>query len=627
MNKQIITIATILFSIIYANASDDFSDFLNEIENTTKIATKNKINADYAPGIITILKSDDLKRRGIKNFYEAIQLIPSIDIHISPTGTKNMIIRGVGGITGSGKTKIMINGVGQNSNASGIIHYNLPIDIIDTIEVIRGPASALYGEYAFSGVINIITKKEITSVFDLKSSNGNTAGTTYFYKQKDLVINAILSYTNDKGVEPLAQAKVINYMSVPPTITTKTHNIETLRKEQNFILNIKYNDFIANIALNKAKKGEFYGLVSTLPNNNNKENFIYDYKTIELLNQFKINSNLSITPKIGYFDYDYYMDSTFPPSISTSKYTKKYLILDNLYNYKSNELLIGAEYSTIKEKTNSLNTRDLSAIYVHDNIKLSNKFSINSGIRYEYYNDNNNDKLTNYILPRVATIYKYNNSIFKFQYGQAYRAPTFLEGSNIDSERISTYEMQYILKNGNNQFLTTLFHSTIKNLIIKDPTISRTIAYKNENEDIVSKGIELEFVYNFDNNFLVNSNISYSDVYYKKTKQNLINYSKILSNISLSYLPYSRFSSTINLRYIGSQNRDILDTREKLKAQVITDVIFKYLLHKAQDNVELLFGIKNISDINIKSPSKIGTIDDDLVYDQRELFIGVTYKF
>ncbi len=618
-------------------ASDEFSDFLDVLEETTQIATKNKVNADYAPGIITILKSEDLKRMGIKDFYEALRLIPSIDIKISPTGTKNIVTRGIGGITGSGKTKIMINGVGQNSNASGIIHFNLPMETIDRIEVIRGPASALYGEYAFNGTINIITKKDQNSIFYLNSSNGYLSGAVVNYKQDDLNINAIISKTEDKGIE----------VTATDSIATRKQ-IETLRNDQNFIANIVYKDFTANIALNKAKKGEFYGISSLLPTADDKENFVYDYKTIEMSNKFNITNNFSIEPKVGFLKYDYFMDITkmAAPIIVDANivYIKKYFMLDGYYNYNNHTIITGIEKSKTDEtksassstnkitnittptikSNNNYSVRTVDSVYLQDNIAVTNKLDLNLGIRYENYNDKFNTKLTNSTLPRIASVYRIDDSnILKLQYAKAYRPPTFLEGIRVEPEIINTYELQYIYKKNNQQFQGTIFHSIVKKLIIN----TAGSIYINKNEDIVSEGVELEYLYDFNNEYLLNSNISYNNVYEKDTKQNLENYSKVLANLSLSYLPYSRFSSTLFVRYVGSQDRIATDTRNNLKAQYTADISFKYLPYKIKNNMEVLFGIKNITDVNVKSPSSINTIENDLVYSQREYFIGITYKF
>ena len=624
--KKYIFINSLLLTCLYANQSDfnSFNDLLKEMELTTQIATKNKVAPMYAPGIITILQGDDLKRMGIKDFYDALRLIPSIDIDISSSGTKNIITRGVGGIVGSGKTKIMINGIGQNIDASGLFHINLPIDLIKRIEVIRGPASALYGEYAFSGVINIITKNTNT-VFYEKSTHGYTTGTNLSYKKNDLSITVNLSYVDDEGINPQAT----NTLNI-------TKEVGTSRESQNFISTIKYKDFTANIALNKAKKDEFYGLLSTIPADDGKKHFSYDYKNIELSNRFTINDKFSLEPKIGYFNYKYWMDSTFPVAKANNTYNKKYYMIDSFYSLNTHQLISGFEYSKTDEEDSNINKRVLNAVYIQDNIKLTDKLTANFGLRYETYDDKANSKLGNTILPRVATVYNYDDvNIYKFQYSKGYRAPTFLEDmyTSLLPENIYTYELQHIYNKRNYKLQTTLFYSIIEDLISKNSG-----NYINENDSIISRGVEFEYKIDY-NDILFNYNISYTDAYKKATKEDLKNYSKILSNVSLSYLPYSKFSTTINGRYIGAKSRDILDGRDKLKAQSIFDIVFKYL---PKNNIEVLFGVKNIFDNIIYSPSNtpktivvpfpapgytISTLNDDFIESQRESFVKVTYKF
>ena len=128
---------------IIAEEDNSFNDFMEVMEETTELANKNKIGADHAPGIISVLTHDDMKRVGVNNLYDALELLPNVEVVVNKTGTRNLVFRGIGAIDGSGKIKIMLNGVEQNSAASGIVHFDLPIDIIDRIEVIRGPASAL----------------------------------------------------------------------------------------------------------------------------------------------------------------------------------------------------------------------------------------------------------------------------------------------------------------------------------------------------------------------------------------------------------------------------------------------------------------------------------------------------
>ena len=121
------------------------------LEQESELATKSKKNIDYLPGLITVLQQNELKRFGFQTVREALELVPGIDFSL-----KGLIVRGIGNAYISGKTKIMLNGVALNdtttSSASSILQ--LPVEMVERIEVIRGPGSALYGEYAYSGIIN-----------------------------------------------------------------------------------------------------------------------------------------------------------------------------------------------------------------------------------------------------------------------------------------------------------------------------------------------------------------------------------------------------------------------------------------------------------------------------------------
>ncbi len=293
------------FCTVYAQdieMQDNFDDFMQVMEETTELANKNKIGADHAPGIINILKYDDLKRMGVNNLYEALELLPNVEVVVNQSGTRNIIFRGIGGVDGSGKIKVMIDSIEQNSAASGIVHFNLPIDIIQRIEIIRGPASAMYGEYAFTGVINIITKDDANHLYARYiSDNVSSSGTIVNYKDNDFSINTIFNYSYGDGYEPIA----IDSRGV-------TGKVETLRGDKSLLSKIKYKNLKLNIALNEAEKGEMWGISSSgaLPDNDGNENFIYDYRTVELSYKFNISDKSYIEPTFGYFKYLYFFNAT-----------------------------------------------------------------------------------------------------------------------------------------------------------------------------------------------------------------------------------------------------------------------------------------------------------------------------
>ncbi len=118
-----------------------------------------------APASISVITQEDLTKRPYMTLLDAVRDIEGIDVGETrdKTGQGSISMRGMG----SDYTLILVDGKRQNNhgdiypNNFGGNQFNHipPLDAIERIEVIRGPASTLYGADAMGGVINIITKK------------------------------------------------------------------------------------------------------------------------------------------------------------------------------------------------------------------------------------------------------------------------------------------------------------------------------------------------------------------------------------------------------------------------------------------------------------------------------------
>lgn len=120
-----------------------------------------------APASISVITAEELQRRPYMTLLDAVRDLEGVDIGETrdKTGQGSISIRGMG----SDYTLILINGRRQNNhgdiypNNFGGNQFNHipPLDSIERIEVVRGPASTLYGADAMGGVINIITKRSL----------------------------------------------------------------------------------------------------------------------------------------------------------------------------------------------------------------------------------------------------------------------------------------------------------------------------------------------------------------------------------------------------------------------------------------------------------------------------------
>lgn len=118
-----------------------------------------------APASISVISREELAKRPYMTLIDAVRDLEGVDVGetADKTGQKTISIRGMG----ADYTLVLIDGRRQNNhgdiypNSFGGNQFNHipPLDMIERIEVIRGPASTLYGADALGGVINIITRK------------------------------------------------------------------------------------------------------------------------------------------------------------------------------------------------------------------------------------------------------------------------------------------------------------------------------------------------------------------------------------------------------------------------------------------------------------------------------------
>lgn len=132
-----------------------------------------------APASISVISAQDLHSKPYTSLLDAVRELEGVDVGETrdKTGQGTISLRGMG----ADYTLILIDGKRQNNhgdiypNNFGGNQFNHipPLDAIERIEVIRGPASTLYGADALGGVINIITKK-VTDQWNGSLTMGST---------------------------------------------------------------------------------------------------------------------------------------------------------------------------------------------------------------------------------------------------------------------------------------------------------------------------------------------------------------------------------------------------------------------------------------------------------------------
>ncbi|HEV7836680.1 MAG TPA: TonB-dependent receptor plug domain-containing protein, partial [Gemmatimonadaceae bacterium] len=106
---------------------------------------------------VTVLSGEDLRARGVTRVSDALKEVPGAALVQSGSygAVTSLFLRG----GESRYTKVLIDGVPVNAPGGYFDFSHLTTDNIDRIEIVRGPASVLYGADAVSGIVQIFTKR------------------------------------------------------------------------------------------------------------------------------------------------------------------------------------------------------------------------------------------------------------------------------------------------------------------------------------------------------------------------------------------------------------------------------------------------------------------------------------
>ena len=111
-----------------------------------------------SPSAVSVITRQQIEAKKPFDILDVIRLAPGVSISQSGTRGKSTSIFTRG--TNSNQTLVLVDGVRANSPQDGRFDFGqIPVENVERIEVVRGPASALYGSDAIGGVINIITKR------------------------------------------------------------------------------------------------------------------------------------------------------------------------------------------------------------------------------------------------------------------------------------------------------------------------------------------------------------------------------------------------------------------------------------------------------------------------------------
>jgi vitamin B12 transporter len=155
--KKIILPSLLMTQLFTANV---FADNELKTSDVFVTATRTPISKNNVIADVTTISSEDIERAGSSSLPELLQRQPGIEIsNLGGPGKVSTIgIRG----TSSTHSIVLVDGIRLSAATTGFSAIeHIPLSQIEKIEIVRGPASSLYGQDAIGGVIQIFTKKGV----------------------------------------------------------------------------------------------------------------------------------------------------------------------------------------------------------------------------------------------------------------------------------------------------------------------------------------------------------------------------------------------------------------------------------------------------------------------------------
>ncbi|NLP57535.1 TonB-dependent siderophore receptor [Lutibacter sp. B1] len=452
------------------------------------LVTSNRITLPFSKisKTITVITSDDIIKSAATNTTDLLQNITGIDIRRRGIDgmQSDLYIRG----GNFDQTLLLIDGVKMDDAQTGHHTMNaiLSLDNIERIEIIKGPAARIYGQNAFTGAINIITKKVEVNSLALNLNYG--------------------SYENKKGGIIVTQK--LNENSILASVN--------YQESDGYRFNTDFSTFSTLI------KADFnnYNLTSTYTERKFGANGFYASPSYE--NQYEemqtslvaisskyLLSNAIIKPRLYWRrNQDTYLLIRDEPSYYRNLHISNKIGAETniVLNSKLGKTGVGLDVSRVFLVSNNLGNHNRTAItgFLEHRLELlNNKLDITPGIAIGYYSD-----FDTKAFPGLDIGYKFSDKIKLYgNIGYTYRVPTFTDlyyvgpttigNSELEPESALSEELGFKYISTNFQIDVAAFNRKSDDLIdwTKDNVDDK---WETRNfSEVITQGVETSFTYNF----------------------------------------------------------------------------------------------------------------------------------
>jgi outer membrane receptor for ferrienterochelin and colicins len=592
------------------------------------VSAKAPVDAAKFAGSVSVVTSEEIRASGATTVSEVLETTPGIQLVVTGSNSsKTPQIRG----QATEQALVLVNGkrlpnTDRNIPFAPALRYNwVPVANIERIEVIRGPASSLYGADALAGVINIITRQ---------ASEKWSGSVSLYGRQTDSANGG-----DGEGISVAVSGPITNSVDLAIALESTSRdaifddeNIATIQSEN------ETDSLQADLGFDinetdRLKLGVLYGTEE----GEDIDNGFFGIGTIPLDVKRRLGS-VDYTTQLGAFDTSIGIvvsnsDVEEGTAVWGIKENNVSIDLQGELN-KQHYLSYGIQYreEDVERDDRIIFNDDIDAttLFIQDVINVTTASTLTLGLAYDVHS-----KYDNEASPKINWYTQLSPIVgIKLGYGESYLAPSLREGSSayvvsagptrtytgnddLQPETGQTVEVGLTFKVKNSTGSITLFRTEVDDLISVIDTVDSsgffpvtTSEYNNIDEALL-QGVETEWAfYNESRSAKLNLSYTYLDAENRsgENKGNqLTDRAQHIAKINYFHkLPFAGLSIDTGVRYLERQYTDLENT-EEIDAYAVGDIGLSKVLYK---DLQLRFGIDNVADKTVLDEEAFELIEE-----------------
>lgn len=610
-----------------------------------------------APSSVSVVTSDEIKALGYRTLADILAGVRGFYVDYD----RNWAYLGVRGFSRpsdwNSRVLFLVDGHRANDNIFGSTligrEFVLDTDLIERVEVVRGPTSSLYGSSAFFGVVNVIPKRAA----DLQTAEvSGEIGSWETYRGRftcaGVVTNAEIQFViSGSFYESEGREKI--YFEEFDSPDTNNGFAEHLDYERagNVYANVTWRDFSLTAAYTSREKGVPTASYETLFNDPR-------YQTIDRRGYLSLKWAHEFGPETAamtrvYLD-EYRFRADYPYGPETAPSDLGMMLDDDLgqtvggefqltHHWKEHVLTVGGEmrdHFRQNQATYWVSPREVllddrrsqvdGGAYAEGDFALLRSLRASVGVRYDYY-----ETFGGTANPRFGLVWgPFDQTTLKLLYGSAYRAPNVFElyyladdaipNPDLQPEDIQTWEVVWEQDLARGLRLTLSgYYYRLEDMICPTDTIPYTFYNTGE---AGGGGGEVEVEWRTAGGFRARTSYCVQRVEDEKTGDSLPNSPLHMAKAQFILPLWSdKVFTGVELQYIGEVKT--LPGRETTRAGDYCVANWTLFSQRIVKGLEISASVYNLFDTDYAHPAGTGHIQDLIWQDGRSFRIKATYRF